>query len=182
MAEEILKTTEEKMKKTISHLKEELSSIQAGKASVSLLKPIKVNTTDGMKMNLIEMGHASVLNAQTIEIKAWDPAQVSAMEKALYGSSLGVTVQTAGVSLKVIFPQMNQEQREKMAKLLNTNAQDSKNALKSIRHDSLKEFSVNEPSNEEEVKFKDRIQKIIDKFNKEVDSIIEDKKKQIMQL
>lgn len=175
-----LKALEEKFQKSIHILIEDLSKIHAGRVAPAILKPLVIVDDEGHKHTAMEIGLVRVVNTRTLAIKPWQTEHIPCIEKAVRGSNLGINPVTIDNEVQLPFPELTQERRKELAKSINTFATNTKNALRAIRHDFIKENK--KPSKEEEVKFEKDVQKIIDKFNAEIDDHVEKKQKEIMHL
>jgi len=172
------KELEEKFKKNIEHLKEELSSVQAQKATPILLKNIIVKFDDGRKNNILEIAAVRNINNMTLGIKPYDKSSTKAIEKALTNADLGTHPAMKDDEIYLIFPDITTERRKELAKSIVNFANHAKLLIRTARHDYIKQ---NKKSNkEEEVRQEKEIQKIIDKVNKQIDEIIEKKQKEIL--
>jgi len=175
-----LKTLEEKFQKSVNILIEDLSKIQASRVAPAMLKTLVIVDDEGHKHSPMQIGLVRIVNTRTLAIKPWMPEHVPAIEKSIRASSLGINPVTIDGEVTLPFPELTQERRKELAKSINTFATNTKNALRAIRHDFIKENK--KPSKEEEVKFEKDIQKIIDKFNASIDDMIEKKQKEIMHI
>jgi ribosome recycling factor len=173
-----LKEFEDKCQKSINILIDDLSKISANKASAGVLKTVMVQLADGSKCSIPEVALVRVINARTLGVKPWDPSTTPAIEKSI--KSLNLTFGIKDDEINVMFPELTQERRKEVAKSINVYALNSKNAIRSIRHDFIKENKKS--TKEEEIKFEKDVQKIIDKINIKIDDLIEKKQKEIMQL
>lgn len=183
---EIIQKTEERMQKTIKVLMDDLGAINAGRVSPNMLKNIYVALPNNEKRGLNELGTIRVIDAKTLAISVWDSANAPIVEKAIRASQLGVSPVSAGNDVKIPFPDLSQERRKELAKMLSTYGNDAKNSLKAIRHDAMKEMQNEEKNRkvpeDEKRKFKENIQKVIDKNNAKVDELIKNKQDEIMKI
>ncbi len=175
-----LKELEEKFQKSVNILIEDLSTIHASRVAPAILKPLVIIDDQGNKHSAMEIGIVRVVNNRTLAIKPWMPENIPCIEKAIRASNLGINPMTIDGEVHLHFPELTQERRKEIAKSINTFATNTKNALRAIRHDFIKEHK--KPSKEEEVKFEKDIQKIIDKFNATIDGHVDKKQKEIMHL
>ncbi len=174
------KILENKIEKTLNLFIEDLNNIQANKVSVNILKQIAVTDEEGHKINLLEIGLARTINNTTLGIKPWDSSQNQIIEKALKKANIGANIGSAEGEIQIIFPALTEERRKEIAKSLTTFALNTKNSIRNIRHDFLKDNKPN--SKEEEIKLNKEVQKIIDKFNDKIDELTEKKQKEIMKI
>ena len=185
MIEEILKDAEERMNKTLKALRSELSKIRTGRAHTSLLEHISVNYY-GSQVPLNQAANINVLDARTLSVTPWDKGMVADIEKAIMNSDLGLNPVTAGTVMRVPLPALTQERRKELTRVVRSEAEKSKVAMRNIRRDAnhhikemLKEKLITE---DEDRKQEDKIQKITDAHIKDVDDILRDKEMELMEI
>ena len=178
-----IKEYEEKMSKSLDSLKEEFSSIRAGRANPHILDKIKVDYY-GAPTSLQQVANISVPEARMIQIQPWESSLIKEIEKAILVSDLGITPNNDGKVIRLVFPELTEDRRKELAKDVKKKGDNAKVAIRNIRrdaNDSLKkankagEFSDDELSNSE-----DEVQKITDKYTALVDKAIEEKTKEIL--
>ena len=174
---EELKNLEEKFKKTLVLFKEDLNKIHANRVTATLLKPIIAHFEDGRTSSLMEAGVIRVVNARTLAIKPWNEKEIAAIEKAIKKSNLGANVGTKDGEIHILFPELTQERRNELSKSINIYANDAKHQLREHRHTFIKENK--KPTKEEEIKMEKNIQKLIDKYNDEIDQNLHKKQEEI---
>ncbi len=184
-ANKIIKDAESRMQKSIESHKGELSKIRTGRASVSLLDHIKVDFY-GTPSPLSQVGNISVSDARTLTIKLWDKSMVQAVEKAIIESDLGLNPATAGDNIRIPIPQLTEERRKDLTKIARGEGESAKVAIRNIRRDSnqhLKNLVKDkEISEDEEKQSESTIQKLTDKYVGEVDKLVEEKEKDLMEI
>ena len=185
MIEEILKDAEERMNKTLKALRSELSKIRTGRAHTSLLEHISVNYY-GSQVPLNQAANINVLDARTLSVTPWDKGMVADIEKAIMNSDLGLNPVTAGTVMRVPLPALTQERRKELTRVVRSEAEKSKVAMRNIRRDAnhhvkemLKEKLITE---DEDRKQENKIQKITDAHIKDVDDILRDKEMELMEI
>ena len=185
MIEEILKDAEERMNKTLKALRTELSKIRTGRAHTSLLEHISVNYY-GSRVPLNQAANINVLDARTLGVTPWDKGMVADIEKAILNSDLGLNPVTAGTVMRVPLPALTQERRKELTRVVRSEAEKSKVAIRNIRRDAnhhmkemLKEKLITE---DEDRKQENKIQKITDAHIKDVDDILRDKEMELMEI
>ena len=185
MIEEILKDAEERMNKTLKALRSELSKIRTGRAHTSLLEHITVNYY-GSQVPLNQAANINVLDARTLGVTPWDKGMVADIEKAIMNSDLGLNPVTAGTVMRVPLPALTQERRKELTRVVRSEAEKSKVAMRNIRRDAnhhikemLKEKLITE---DEDRKQENKIQKITDAHIKDVDDILRDKEMELMEI
>lgn len=182
---EVINQTEEKMNKAIQALQRELASIRTGRAAPALLDRISIDYF-GVETPIKAMANVSVPDARTLQIQAYDRQSVQLIEKAIHKSDLGLTPNTDGNVIRLNIPPLTEERRKDMAKLAKKCAEDSKIALRNVRRDEMDALKKLEKAGEltEDVRKRgeDQIQKLMDRFVKEVDEVVSAKEKEIMEI
>ena len=179
---EKLKEYNDKMQKSFDFLKEDLASIRAGRANPHVLGKIKVDYY-GTPTPINQVGNISVPEARIIQIAPWDKALIKDIEKALMTSDLGITPSNDGAIIRLVFPELTEERRKQLAKDIKKKGEDAKVAVRNVRrdgNDALKKLKGSEVSEDEINDLNDELQKITDKFIKDIDGAVEEKNKEIM--
>lgn len=163
----------EKMKKTINVLKEDLNGIQANKVSDTILKNIIVQFEDGRKQSIISMSVIRIVNNKTLAVKPYNKEDLNILEKTLAFAKLNASIGRQEHEVIITFPDLTTQRREELKKLINEFALKAKNSIRDLRNAYLKANKTN--SKEENIKIEKDIQKHIDNANNEVDKIKESK-------
>ena len=167
---------EEKMKKTISVLEEQLGGIRAGRANPKILDKITVDYY-GAPTPINQMANIMVPEARIIAIQPWDASMLKEIEKEIQKSDIGINPNNDGKVIRLVFPELTEERRKELA-------EDSKVAIRSIRRDGMDEFKTKQKNNEiteDDLRdAEDKIQKLTDKYVENVESICEAKEKEVM--
>ena len=178
-----IKEYEEKMSKSLDSLKEEFSSIRAGRANPHILDKIKVDYY-GAPTSLQQVANISVPEAIMIQIQPWESSLIKEIEKAILVSDLGITPNNDGKVIRLVFPELTEDRRKELAKDVKKKGDNAKVAIRNIRrdaNDSLKKANkAGELSDDELSNAEDEVQKITDKYTALVDKAIEDKTKEIL--
>jgi ribosome recycling factor len=181
--ENVIRDMEGKMKKSIEAFQKELTTIRTGRANTSVLEGVRVSYYGNM-MPINQVAGVSVIEAKTIDIKPWDRGCILEIEKAITAANLGLSVITTGDSLKVKFPDLNEETRKDMVKKVKKIGEESKVNIRNIRreaNDKIKDMEKNKKISEDEHKHGEtRIQKITDKFVADIDHIVKAKEEDLM--
>lgn len=176
---------EERMSKTIGVLKEELATIRAGRANPAVLDKLTVEYY-GNQTPLNQVGNISVPEARTILIQPWDANMLREIEKSILKSDLGINPSNDGKVIRLNFPQLTEERRKALTKDVEKKGEESKVAIRSIRRDAVeeaKELKKSGELTEDDLKDEEKsIQNITDKFIGEIDKIIDNKNKEIMEV
>lgn len=164
-------------------LNKELSGIRAGRASASLLDPIKVDAY-GTLMPLAQVGTVSAPEPRMINVQVWDKGMVKAVEKAIRESSLGLNPAIDGQLVRVSLPELNQERRQELAKLASKYSEEAKISVRNIRRDGnehLKKIEKNKEISEDDLhRLTEEMQKITDNHIKKIDEMLAVKQKDVM--
>ena len=181
----VINKAEEKMKKTISALEHEYSSIRAGRANPSVLDKINVDYY-GVPTKINQMAAVSVSEARMLVIQPWDMSTLKAIEKAIQTSDLGINPTNDGKVIRIAFPPLTEERRKELVKDIHKIAEESKVAVRSIRRDAnekLKAMKKDSTITEDDLKDGEKeIQNLTDRYCKKVDDIAKDKEKEIMEI
>lgn len=176
---------EERMKKTIAVLKDELNTVRAGRANPALLDRIMVDYY-GSPTPLKNISNISVPDPRTLMIAPFDPKSIHDIEKALNLANLGINPSNDGKVIRLVVPQVTEERRKELTKLVKKYGEDAKVAVRNERRDANEDIKKLEKSHElteDDVKFElDEIQKKTDKCIKEIDEIVAAKDKEIMEV
>ena len=185
MADELYEPYETKMKKTISVLKDEFSAIRAGRANPALLDKITVDYY-GSQTPINQLSNISVPEARTILIQPWEAKLLKDIEKAIQKSDIGINPNNDGKIIRLTFPVLNEERRKELIKQIKKLSEEAKVAVRSIRRDAVEHFKKQKKSNEmTEDDLKDaekEIQTITERYVEEVDKVMVDKEKEIMEI
>ncbi len=179
---EKLKEYNDKMQKSFDFLKDDLASIRAGRANPHVLDKIKVDYY-GTPTPIQQVGNVSVPEARIIQIAPWDKTLIKDIEKAIMMSDLGITPSNDGTVIRLVIPELTEERRKQLAKDIRKKGEDAKVAVRNVRRDGnehLKKLKGTEVSEDEINDLNEELQKITDKFIKDIDGAVEEKNKEIM--
>lgn len=183
MIKEVLNSSDEKMKKSIDLLKKELQGLKAGRANPSILDKLTVDYY-GTPTHISQLATISTPESRTLVIQPWDKKAIKDIEKAIQKSDLGMNPNNDGQVIRLTVPELTEETRKNLVKLVKKHGEESKVAIRSIRRDAnekLKLLKKDGTHSEDDVKkTEDEIQKVTDNFIKEIDKIVEIKEKEIM--
>ena len=176
---------EEKMDKTISVFKESLAEIRAGRANPAILNKISVDYY-GVPTPINQVAGISVPEARMILIQPWDISLLKEIEKEILKSDIGINPNNDGKVIRLVFPELNEERRKEIVKDIRKLAEEAKVAVRSIRRDAIdeaKELEKKSEITEDDLKNEeDQIQKLTDKKIQEIDTLLEAKEKEIMNI
>ncbi|MBC8558000.1 ribosome recycling factor [Jutongia hominis] len=178
-----LKEYKEKMGKSIDSLASEYTSIRAGRANPHILDKITVDYY-GQPTNLQSVANISVSEARTLVIQPWEASLIKEIEKAIMVSDIGITPNNDGKVIRLSFPELTEERRKELVKDVKKKGEGAKVAIRNIRRDAndmiKKQQKANEISEDEQKDAEDEIQKMTDEFIAKIDTMVEDKSKEIM--
>ena len=185
MVKDIEKNIQEKMEKTLSVLKHELSTLKAGRANPSLLDRISVEYY-GTPTPLNQLANIAAPEPRVLTISPWDAKSIPLIEKAILKSDLGINPSNDGKMIRLVIPQLTEERRKDLVKVVKKLGEESKVAIRNIRRDAnehLKKLKKDGEITEDDLKkSEENIQKITDKFIKEADKAVEVKEKEILEV
>ena len=182
MYEDELKHLSEKMDKSIQALRNEFTSIRTGQASPSLLDRVFVDYY-GSKTPVTQVASVTVPEARMLVVQPWDKGILKDIEKAINMSDLGLVPMNDGNLIRMAIPQLTEQRRKDLVKVVNKKAEEAKVAIRNIRrdgNDACKKLKGTEISEDEIKDMEDELQKMTDKYIKEVDSAVEAKTKEVM--
>ena len=185
MLEDIKKDAAERMGKCVIAYRNELKRLRTGRASTSLLDHIRVEYY-GNDVPLQQVANVAVEDSRTLTIVPWEKPMVPVIEKAIMKSDLGLTPATAGTVIRVPLPSLTEERRRDLTKVVRHEAENARVAIRNVRRDvmhelkeMLKEKLVSE---DDDHRAQDEVQKLTDKYVAEVDHVLADKEKELMQV
>ncbi len=180
--DEKLKGYEEKMKKTMKNLSAEFGTIRAGRANPHVLDRIMVDYY-GSPTPIQQVANVSVPEARMIQIQPWEKNMLKVIEKAIQVSDLGINPTNDGSMIRLVFPELTEERRKVLAKDVKKKGEAAKVAIRNIRrdgNDAFKKLKGTEVSEDEIKDLGEQLQKLTDKYIKEVDKEVEAKTKEVM--
>ena len=184
MDKDLMKKSEESMKKSINFLKEDLATIRAGKANPKLVDKIQVNYY-GVMTPVNQVANISVPEPRLIVIQPWDASLVKEIERAILTFDLGINPTTDGKVIRLIIPPLTEERRKELIKQVKKEVENLKIAVRNVRRDANEEFKKLEKSGEmpqdERKKAEDEMQKLTDKYINIADDLYKEKEKEILE-
>ena len=183
MIKDIIQTSNEKMNKTITIFKKDLTTMKAGRANPAMLDRLEIEYYGSMN-SITQVANVSSPEPRVILIQPWDKTSLKSIEKAILKSDLGINPSNDGIAIRLIVPELTEETRKNLVKTVKKTAEESKVAIRSIRRDCNEKIKTlkkaNEVSEDDIKKAEEDIQKITDNFIKEIDKMAELKEKEIM--
>ena len=173
---------DEKMKKALDYLEQDYAGIRAGRANPHVLDKLRVDYY-GTPTPIQQVGNVTVPEARIIQIAPWEKNMIKAIEKAIQTSDIGINPSNDGSVIRLVFPELTEERRKDLAKDVKKKAEDAKVAVRNIRrdgNDSFKKLAKTEISEDEIKQLEEELQKLTDKYIKQIDVVMEAKSKEIM--
>jgi ribosome recycling factor len=182
---QIRKTTDDKMKKSVEALKADLAKVRTGRAHTGLLDHVKVDYY-GNETPLSQVANITLVDARTIGVQPWEKKMAQMIEKAIRDSDLGLNPVTQGDVVRVPMPALTEERRKDLIKVVKHEGENAKVAIRNLRRDAnhhLKELLKNKAIPEdEERRAQDEVQKLTDRFVTEVDKLLQQKEADLLQV
>ncbi|WP_456059094.1 ribosome recycling factor [Caldanaerobius fijiensis] len=173
------------MKIVVENFKKELTSIRTGRANPAILERVKVDYY-GTSMPVNQLATITVPEARVLLVQPWDASALNLIQKAIQTSDLGVNPTNDGKVIRIVLPELTEERRKEMVKMTNKIAESSRVAIRNIRRDAMdevKKMEKNKEISEDEMKKgQDEIQKLTDKYIKQIDEIAAKKEAEIMEV
>lgn len=183
MISDVLKDAEERMRKGVESLRREYTVIRAGRANPSMLERVTVDYY-GAPTPVNQLANISVPEPRMLILQPWDKTSLPAIEKAIMKSDLGLNPSSDGNVIRLIIPQLTAERRTELVKTVKKKAEESRVVVRNIRrdiNDQLKKLEKDHTASEDEIKrAQEDVQKMTDKFIKEIDTTMESKEQEIM--
>ena len=179
---EKLQVYEDKMNKTMANLDGELGTIRAGRANPNVLNKIKVDYY-GTPSPIQQVANVSVPEPRMIQIQPWEKNMLKVIEKAIQVSDLGINPTNDGTMIRLVFPELTEERRKELVKDVKKKGEAAKVAVRNIRRDGndmLKKLKGSDVSEDEIKDMETELQKLTDKYVKEVDKAVDNKSKEVM--
>lgn len=178
-----LKQYEEKMQKTVKALESEYISIRAGRANPHVLDKVTVDYY-GQPTPLNQVGNVTVPEARVLMVQPWDASIIKDIEKAILGSDVGITPNSDGKVIRLVFPELTEERRIDLTKDIKKKGENSKIAIRNIRRDAIDHFKKAEKAHditEDDLKdLEKETQTLTDKYIKDIDAHIDNKTKEVL--
>ncbi|MCD6026626.1 MAG: ribosome recycling factor [Solimicrobium sp.] len=180
---DVKKNTELRMQKTLEALKNDLAKVRTGRAHVGILDHVQVDYY-GNLTHITQVANVTLIDARTIGVQPWEKKMVAVVEKAIRDADLGLNPSTQGDLIRVPTPPLTEERRKEFVKLVKTEGEDTKIAVRNIRRDANETFKKmlkdKECSEDDERRAQDEVQKLTDKFVADVDKLVAEKEKELL--
>ncbi|MCC8044470.1 MAG: ribosome recycling factor [Clostridiales bacterium] len=180
--DERIKTYDQKMTKTYANLIEEFGTVRAGRANPSVLSKIRVDYY-GTPTPLQQIGNITVPEPRVLQIQPWEASMVKAIEKAIMTSDIGIHPSNDGRVIRLVFPELTEERRKDLVKDVKKKGEAAKVAIRNIRRDAndyFKKLGKQDVSEDEVKDLQNEVQKLTEKYIKDIDKAVEEKSKEIL--
>lgn len=185
MTEELLSEAKERMSKTLEATKRELRTIRTGRADPALVEHLRVEYY-GTPTPLNQMASISAPEARLLVIQPWDRQAIGEIQKAIQKSDLGINPSNDGMSIRLVIPNLTQERRQELAKVVRKRVEEGRVALRNIRRDVVEDLrdmqKRKEISEDDEKRSAEQLQKITDSYIVQAEKLGHDKEAELMQL
>jgi ribosome recycling factor len=182
---EIKSDAQTRMTKSIDSLKHEFTRLRTGRASVGILDGVRVDYY-GQQVPLSQVANVTVADARTLQVQPWEKNMVQAVERAIIASNLGVTPNVAGMIMRINLPPLTEQRRKELAKVVSGEGETAKVAIRNVRRDAMQHLKdllkAKTITEDEEKRASEDVQKLTDKFVKDVDAVCKNKEDELMQL
>ena len=179
---EKLQQFENKMSKAYEYLAADFATIRAGRANPHILDKIKVNYY-GSPTPIQQVGNITVPEPRMIQISPWEKSLIKEIEKAIMASDVGITPNNDGSVIRLVIPELTEERRKELVKEVKKKGEEGKVAVRNIRrdgNDTFKKLAKEDVSEDEIKELEEALQKLTDKYGKEIDKLVEEKAKEIL--
>ncbi len=185
MVDDILEDAKSRMGKSVDALRGELTKLRTGRAHTSLLDHINVSYY-GSDVPLSQVASIGVGDARTLTVTAWERKLIPDIEKAIMNSDLGLNPVTAGEVIRVPLPMLTEDRRKEMTRLVRQEAESARVAVRNIRRDAIQQLKslikAESLAKDDERRAEERVQKLTDEWVAQVDKVLEDKEKDLMEI
>ena len=183
MSDEILTDLKKRMNGAVENLKKELAGLRTGRASTSLVESVTVEAY-GSSMPLTQVGTVTVPEPRMLSVQVWDKTMVSAVEKGIQNAGLGLNPVTDGQSVRIPLPDLSEERRKELTKVVRNAGEDAKIAVRSVRREGnehlKKLLKDKEVSEDDERRAQDEVQRLTDRTIAENDRLVQGKEAEVM--
>jgi len=183
--DDVYKQTEDKMAKALEATRSDFAGVRTGRASIGLVDRLHVEAY-GASVPLKQVASVSTPDARTLQISAFDRSTVGAIRKAIETSDLGLTPNVDGSNVRLSIPPLTEERRKDLVKVIHKKAEEGKIAMRNVRHKGIDEIKAlhkdHKITDDDNKRANDHVQKITDKYIKDVDALTHNKEKEIMEV
>ncbi len=185
MYKQVIDAAKEKMNKTVEFYRRDMLSLRAGRANPQILDRIMVDYY-GTQTPLKQIGNIMSPEPRLLTISLWDPKAIPLVEKAILKSDLGLNPSNDGKLIRLVVPELNEERRKELTKIVRKGAEEAKVAVRGMRRDAIEQIKKMKKDSviteDDQHKAEDEMQKVTDSIIKDIDKVAADKEKEIMEV
>lgn len=185
MIQDLLNTVEERMDKSLQSLKKEFATVRAGRANPSILDKVVVEYY-GSQMPINQLANVNAPEPRLLLIQPWDKSSLSEIERAILKSDLGLTPSNDGTVIRIVIPQLTEQRRQELVKMIRKMAEEGRVAIRNVRrdlNDEVKKLEKNgDVSEDDSRRAQEKIQHATDKFVAEIDKALASKEKELLEV
>lgn len=185
MTDDVLKDAEERMQSTVASAKKSFASVRTGRANTGLLDRVTVEYY-GTPTPLNQLATVSAPEPRLLVVQPWDKSQLAAIEKAILQADLGLTPTSDGSVIRIAIPQLTEERRRELVRLVRKDAEERRVVIRNVRRDAnemLKSLEKEKEISEDEARrAQERVQELTDRYIQQIDQLLEAKEKEIMEV
>jgi ribosome recycling factor len=182
MLPEVIKDAKQQMQKAVENTKRELSTIRSGKATTSLLDTVRVEAY-GQQMPLNQVASVSAPEPRLLTVQPWDKSLIGAIEKGVLTADLGLNPSNDGTLIRIPLPPLTEERRKELVRIVRKLAEEGRIAIRHTRHDAINQIKkVEHVSDDDKRRGEQDVQKLHDEFIGHIESVIEAKEAEIMEV
>ena len=170
MSDAIVKECEDGLQTTVAHLEGELSGLRTGRAHPGMVETVLVDAY-GVKTPVNQLANVTAPDAMSLVIEPWDKGVMAHIDKAIRESDLGLSPVNEGERIRLKLPQLTEERRKEIAKVVSEKVEEAKISIRNHREEAHKALKRAEPSEDEEARLKNEIQKLVDRYNEKVEEV-----------
>ena len=183
MSTEILTDADQKMSRAVEAMERDFQAVRTGRASTALVEYLKVNYY-GSDVPISQVANVAVADARSITITPWEKQMVGPVEKAILASDLGLTPTTAGTVIRINLPALTEERRKELTKHVHHEGENAKVAVRNVRRDAMQHVQAllkdRKITEDEERRAEEDIQKLTDRYVKNVDEVVKAKEQELL--
>src|SRR5216110_3705691 len=184
-AEELMNGARDRMAKSVEHARSEFATVRTGRASASLLDRIEVDYY-GTQTPLRQLSTINVPEPRMLTVQPFDPSSIKAIEKAIQESDLGLTPSNDGKLIRLPIPQLTEERRKELVKVVRGLAEEHRVAVRNVRRDTMRHLEElvrnGDVGDDEERRAEERVQKLTDEHTKQIDELLKHKETEVMEV
>lgn len=174
-----MKELESKLEKSMEVFEKNITNIRTGRASPAMVETVKIEAY-GSKSPLKNLASINTMDVRTLKLQPFDPSTLNAIEKGIQEANLGLSIRNDGRSVMLGFPELNEERRTELIKLVKQEAENTRVAMRNQRRDYLDHLKKTEEISQDEMKgHQEKVQKVMDQYMEKIEELVQAKEKAI---